>query len=214
MYNYNAEQIFVVHPRNSGGGILSFILSLDPLTPDLSFKKTSTQEKINLWKKHLDSFEKDAHLFNFINYNSPRYYYNINNTADFCHRYIQKCHFFELDSNKGEKNFLDCLNGKKRCIGIYLTDSCVDKLLSLRPQTSQTPDFYQKFIYSNLKKLLPTFYNINVEHVLSFQELLNLDVFLDHLNYCNEIFDLNINIDYARGVMLDWYKIIGGSNES
>ena len=208
MFNYSAEQVFVVHPRNSGGGIIAFLLSLDSQTSTVDFKKLSTEDKLNLWRAYVNTSPKNAHLAGFINFSSVNHLYNIQN-ADFCNRYIHKNHFFDFDAinNNKHHHFLDQATGEKKSIGIYLTDNCIEKLLSLRTHSPKI-DFYQKWVYSNQQKLLKEFYNINSLHYFSFSEMLDKDIFVDHVKYCKDLLNLDIDIDVSAGLIDQWYRII------
>jgi hypothetical protein len=210
MFNYNAEQILVVQPRNAGGGILSFLLSLDSITADITYKEKTVNEKITNWKSYVASptSAKNAHINGFLNFGHSDQIKNINR-ADYCNRYIHKCHFFELDGDKNNKHtLLYKLIGPKKSIGIYLTDKCINNLLLLRP-TTPAVDFYQQWVYSNQKILLDKFYDIKCQHTFSFSEMLNINLFMDHLTYCNEVLELDLNIDIAKCLIQEWYTIIG-----
>lgn len=209
MFNYSAEQIFVIQPHNTCGGLLSFLLSLDSQTSTIDFKKISLQNKLNLWQDYVKKTTiSDAHLAGFVNVGSANHTHNIHN-ADFCNRYIHKNHFYELDSLNDNKchPFLDQLTGEKKSIGIYLTDNCIEKLLALRPNTSNI-DFYQKWVYSNQKILLKEFYGISTLHYFSYSEVLDKDMFIDHLTYCKDLLNLDINIDISATLIDQWYRII------
>ena len=210
MFNFNAEQIFVVQPRNAGGGIVSLLLSLDSSTANLNFKNISVDEKLNTWNNHLSqNVGKDAHVYDFLNFGS-----NLHNTgieqADFCNRYIHKNHFYELDEINQDKQhaLLLKMTGDKKSVGIYLTDRCVEALLEIRPST-MTVDLYQKWVYANQKKLLLDFFGINTMHHFSFSDLLDKDLFIDHIKYCKDLLDLDLDIGVAEKIILQWYATIG-----
>jgi hypothetical protein len=209
MFNFDAEQIFVVQPRNAGGGIVSLLLSLDSSTANLNFRNTSVNEKLNAWNDHLSSnVKKDAHVYDFLNFGSNSHNIGIDQ-ADSCNRYIHKNHFFELDEINQDKQsaLLLKMTGAKKSVGIYLTDACVDALLDIRPSTTPI-DFYQRWIYTNQKKLLLDFFGITTIHHFSFLELLNRDIFIDHIKYCKDLLDLDLDIDVAEKIILQWYAII------
>jgi hypothetical protein len=210
MFNFNAQQIFVVQPRNAGGGIVSLLLSLDSSTASLNFKNISVDKKLDAWNNHLLLTDKnDAHVYDFLNFGSNSHTTRIDQ-ADFCNRYIHKNHFFELDEiNQYKQNTLLLkMTEEKKSIGIFLTDACVDALLELRPTTTPI-DFYQKWIYANQKKLLLDFFGIDTIHYFSFLELLNKDLFIDHIKYCKDLLDLDLDIDMAEKIISQWYANIG-----
>jgi hypothetical protein len=212
MFNFNAQQIFVVQPRNSGGGIVSFLLSLDSSTASLNFKNISVKDKLTHWNDHiLVNKDKDAHLYNFLNFGSPLHT-NFITQADFCNRYIHKNHFFELDYlTEDKKNpLISAMVGEKKSIGIYFTDECIKKILALRPSTEKI-DYYQKWVYANQKKLLSEFFEISTLHHFSFSDLLVKDTFIDHIKYCKELLDLDLNIDVAEKIITQWHTSINAT---
>ena len=180
MFNYAADQIFVIQPRGCGGGILSLLLSLDSRTASLNFQNKTVVSKIDDWQKFCQRTTKDAHIYGFVNFAASEHTKNIA-SADNSHRYIHKLHYYELDAINADKRnpLLSQMHGNKSSVGIYLTDQCESTLLRLRP-TLPSIDYYQKWIYANQAKLLPEFFDISSVHVLSFSEMLNLDAFLDH----------------------------------
>jgi len=208
MFNYSSENFFVIQPINAGGGLLSFLLSLDDRTASVGFKKMSVEEKLVQWDKHLATSPVNTHLIKFYNVNSNNHLSNIE-SADFCDRYVHKCHFYELDylNDQKQHSLLSNITGSKRSIGIYLTDNCVDIIHQLRPRTPPV-DFYQKWVYSNQARLLKEFYNINSVHTFSFTDMLDVDVLIDHLKYCQDRLDLSISVDKSREVVLQWYQLL------
>lgn len=211
MFNYHAQQIFVVQPRSAGGGILAFLLSLDSDTASLDFRSKTLGEKLQDWDLFLSGNPSDAHCYGFCNFGHNTHTENII-AADHCQRYVHKHHFYELDYvNERKRNpLLDQVKANKSGIGIYLTDTCIDIIKSLRPSTPDM-DFYQRWIYSNQQKLLPDFFGINCLHTLPFCDLLNLNTFVDHLAYCKEILRMDTDIDLFRPIILQWYLTIGHS---
>lgn len=200
MFNFQARQIFVTQPRNSGGGILAFLLSLDSKTASLNCQQQTLEQKINDWNSFISQRRNNAHVHGFNNVNQPIYWENIKN-ADCCERYIHKHHFYELfDHDK----ILWTAMSQKQSIGIYLTELCVEKLLRLRPHTPPI-DHYQLWIYSNQQKLMKDFFSTECRHVLPFSDMLDLDRFVDHLSYCKEIFDLDTDLTLYQHVIQQWY---------
>jgi hypothetical protein len=207
MFNYNAQQIFIVQPRNTGGGILSFILSLDSSTASLNFKNIPISKKLDDWNAHLSNPSNTAHLYDFINFNSPNHNTNVEQ-ADSCQKYIHKHHFFELDYINNDKQNPQLLKmPNKSAIGIYLSESCVEKLMELRSYTIPI-DFYQRWVYSNQEKLLSSFFNINTLHHFKFLDLLDKDTFIDHIKYCKDLLDSDLDIDIAEKIILQWYQLL------
>lgn len=207
MFNFAAEQIFVLHPRSAGGGILAFLLSLDTHTSTLDFKKTPLNKKIAQWQNFIAGDPNDAHLVGFVHVSHPAHLNNIT-TADHCDRYIHKNQFYELDGLcEHSPRLLPQMTGEKKSVGIYLTPQCVSKIIELRPQTPPI-DFYQMWVYSNQKQFLQQFYDISSVHCFSFSEMLDQDQFLDHVKYCKDILSLDIDLDTARTIITQWYKII------
>lgn len=208
MFNYSADQIFVVQPRGCGGGVLSLLLSLDSKTASLNFKHKDVTSKIGDWQNFCANHVKDAHVYGFVNFNAHKHRHNIK-VADHCQRYVHKLHYFELDALNQDKlhPLLLQMQGPKRSIGIYLTDQCQSTLENLRPDLPPI-DFYQKWIYANQSRLLPDFFGIDSLHNFSFSEMLDLEVFIDHLAYCRDILDLDIDINQSRSIIQQWYGII------
>lgn len=214
MFNYNATQIFVIQPRQAGGGILSFLLSLDSKTSSLNFKNISIEQKLKDWQQHIDRKSDTAHLYEFCNLGQDLHAANIQ-SADWCERYVHKQHFYELDfiNNNKQQPFLTQVTGKKQSVGIYLTDECIKKIkyIESRNQSRGTPgeiDFYQKWVYSNQKQLLKSFYNIETVHYFSFSDMLDCELLLDHLQYCKDILELDIDLNVSKEIIKQWYNQI------
>ena len=209
MFNYDARQIFVVQPRNTGGGITSILLTLDTQTANVGLKNISKAEKIQAWQNFTAQTPITAHVYGFNNFGHERHLQNLA-SADSSTRYVHKHHFYELDYlNNNKKHALLDQMSDKQAVGIYLTEECVDKLYKIRPNTVPV-DFYQRWIYSNQRMLLPTFFGIKCKHVWSFSEMLDTDKFLDHIMYCKELFDLDTDPDLYARVIRDWHTIIKG----
>lgn len=208
MFNYSADQIFVMQPRGCGGGILSLLLSLDSKSASLNFKHKDVTSKIDDWQNFNRYRVDNAHVYGFVNFGANEHSHNIK-VADHCQRYIHKLHYFELDAENQTKRhpWLAKIHGPKRSIGIYLTDKCQSTLENLRPDLPPI-DFYQKWIYANQSKLLPVFFDIESMHQISFSEMLDLEVFVDHLRYVRDILDLDIDIEQSRSIIQQWYRII------
>ena len=94
MFNFAADQLFVVQPRNTGGGILSLLLSFDTLCAGINFQNISTQQKLLQWKQHLNNTVANAHMHGHINFCSPAHNELIH-SADSSDRYVHKLHFHE-----------------------------------------------------------------------------------------------------------------------
>jgi len=209
MFNSTADQIFVVAPRNAGGGIVSLMLSLDQQTAALDFKTKTLDRKLREWKQFSSAPAQDAHLYGFCNFGQDLHTQLIS-SADHADRYVHKCHFYELDAVTASRRsaLLDSFTGQRRGIGIYLTDACVRRLRDMRPDTPVV-DWYQLWIYNNQARLLREFYDIHLLHVLPFSDMLEPDVMLDHLTYCRSIFDLDTDVDTYHAVLHDWYRVLG-----
>lgn len=205
-FNYVARQIFVTQPRNTGGGILAFLLSLDSNTASLNFKKQSLEKKLADWNNFVIQKKGNAHVHGFNNINQKKYQEDFHR-AETCGQYIHKHHFYELfeDVNSDASLLSKMIN--KHSIGIYLTESCVERLIALRPQTPAI-DYYQLWMYANQKKLLKDFFAIDCRHTLPFSDMLNIDQFIDHLCYCKSIFDLDTDCTIYQKVITQWYDII------
>ena len=207
MFNYEAEQIFVVQPRNTGGGLLSFLFSLDSCTASVNFRSQSLEQKLQTWDDHVNKRHADAHVHGFINFGHPLYLENLA-SADHSDRYIHKNHFYELLSDAADiKDSMLARMPHKRAIGIYLTESCVKILQKLRPQTPHV-DYYQLWVYANQRKILQDFFNIECMHTFAFSDMLDLDRISDHVKYCRDLFQLDIDINICRQIMQQWYGII------
>lgn len=206
MFNYDAQQVFVIHPRSTGGGIVSFLLSLGSNTASIDMRDMTTQAKLARWQEFLKSDPENSHMSGFVNFGHPEHAQCIEN-ADHCGRYVHKCHFYELDHPSGNHPLLQRLSADRPSIGIYVTDQCVDRLLGIRPNTPPA-DYYQTWVYSKQANLLKTFYGISSLHTFSFSEMLDIDVFLDHLKYCNDLLDIDTSLDLYRSVIQQWYRSV------
>jgi hypothetical protein len=205
MFNFAADQLFVVQPRNTGGGILSLLLSFDTLCASINFQNSSTQQKLALWDQHLKNTVVNAHMHGHINFCSP-VHNELINSADSSSRYIHKLHFHELMS-EDSKNLLIQMTGKKSSVGVYLTEDCADKLMQLRPHTDII-DYYQLWIYSNQKKLLLDYFDIESMHTWAFSDMLDANLFMDHLKYCEQCLKLDLDQDLCYRIINDWLDII------
>jgi len=231
MFNFAADQLFVVQPRNTGGGILSLLLSFDTLCAGINFQNISTQEKLLQWKQHLNNTVVNAHMHGHINFCSP-VHNELIHSADSSDRYVHKLHFHELLSedsknlliqitgkkyvhklhfhellSEDSKNLLIQITGKKNSVGIYLTEDCAEKLMQLRPHTDSI-DYYQLWVYNNQKKLLLDYFDIESMHTLSFSDMLDANLFMDHLKYCEQCLKLDLDQDLCYQVINDWLDII------
>jgi hypothetical protein len=205
MFNFAADQLFVVQPRNTGGGILSLLLSFDTLCAGINFQNISTQQKLLQWKQHLNNTVANAHMHGHINFCSPAHNELIH-SADSSDRYVHKLHFHELLS-EDSKNLLIQITGKKNSVGIYLTEDCAEKLMQLRPHTDSI-DYYQLWVYNNQKKLLLDYFDIESMHTLAFSDMLDANLFMDHLKYCEQCLKLDLDQDLCYQVINDWLDII------
>jgi hypothetical protein len=193
------------------------LLSLDDQTAFVNFKKLSVAEKLQVWNKHVDASSTNAHSIGFYNVNSNNHVKYIAD-ADYCERYVHKCHFYELDGptdfykvdglqDKKQISFLNNVTGSKKSIGIYLTDNCIDQLEQIRTHIPPS-NCYQTWVYRNQARLLKEFYNINSVHTFSFTDMLDVNVLIDHLKYCQDRLDLSISVDKSREVVLQWYQLL------
>ena len=209
MFNFAAEQIFVVQPRNTGGGILSLLLSFDSLSASINFQNVSIQQKLSTWKQHLNKLVSNAHMHGHINFCSPAHN-SLIESADFSNRYIHKLHFYELMSDDS-KILLHQMLGRKMSVGIYLTEKCAEKLMQLRPHTD-TIDYYQLWVYSNQKKLLLDYFGIESVHTWAFSDMLDADIFMDHLKYCEQCLELELDQNLCYQVIKDWLDMLHRSS--
>jgi hypothetical protein len=209
MFNFDAQQIFVLHPRQGGGGIVSAILSLDESSAALNFKNLSVNQKAQDMKSHFvrdydPEFGPNAHPYNFINFGHP-FHLGFMEQADLAPRYMHKGHFYELFDEKN-KQLLEKMS-HKLSVGISFTEECIEKVDAIR--TLKYPvDHYQKWIYDNQKTLLPQHFNIDCRHTIEFRDLLEETKFLDHIAYCCEVFDLKIDMTLAQDLVQGWHKKI------
>lgn len=201
MIDSNRINHIVVHPRYAGGGILAAVLSLDSRTADLSFTRAEPQEKYLRMMEHLQGTVSNAHAYGNVNIANEDWYRNLE-FADDCERYVHKGQFHAM---WGERNrqALDSLHNKK-AIGIYLTDQCVEALNQLRPNTRPDIDYYQTWVYSNLSTLLPNYIGIQCLHTMPFIDLLSIDRIMEHIGYCQELLDLDVDLDWARTLAQTW----------
>jgi len=211
-FDYGAEQLFVVAPRNVGSGILSLLLSLDRGSAALDFKQKSLDEKIHDWDRFRSRSTGDSHLYGFMNFGQPDHA-DAMAVADRCARYVHKCHFYELDAvtDNRRHSVLNKITGRKQAVGIWMSQYCVEKLQQIRPKTP-TADWYQLWIYSNQKSLLKDFFGIDCQHLLPFSDMLDLDMFMDHAKYCADLFALDINVDDHVSMIQQWYEIVQVNN--
>lgn len=204
MFNFSGRQIMVIQPIDAGGGIVSFLLSLSPYVASLNFKNINLDQKLQAWDSFLLRKTYHAHLYGFINFDSPQHVKNLQN-ADYCNTYIHKAHFSELqEQNLPMSSTLDKFDGETKSIGMFLTDACIE---SLALQGRHIPDtWYERWIYYEQKTLLKTFYNIDCLHTFPFIDLMNIDTFIDHLKYISYELNLDLDMDLSRKIISQWYK--------
>jgi hypothetical protein len=213
MFNFDAQQIFVIHPQQGGGGIVSVILSLDESSAALNFKNLSTEQKAQDLMMHFDrdhnpELGPNAHPYNFINFGQPLHL-EFMAKADSAYRYIHKGHFYELFDEK-KKQLLKKMP-RKSSVGVSFTEECIEKVDALR-KLKDPVNHYQKWIYDNQKTLLPQYFDIDCNHTIEFRDLLEEEKFLDHISYCCELFDLKINMALAQNLIQGWYKKLTEEN--
>jgi len=210
MFDYQSHHLFVIAPRNAGGGLLSLLLSLDTDTASLDFKKKTLDQKIRDWEDFFLCHNGNSHLYGFLNVSQSAHTVALSQ-ADACDRYIHKCHFYELDAVSTTKRnpLLESITGSKQAVGIYLTESCVEKLQTIRPQTPMI-DLYQRWIYANQRSLLSDFYAIESLHLISFSDMMDQDILIDNLKYCQDLFRLDTDLDTYRSIISQWYQILQG----
>jgi hypothetical protein len=207
MFNYNAQQVFVLQPVNTGGGLLSFLLSLDTETATLDFKNVSVDEKINSWNDYTNptATVTHAHLYGNINIGKPDHQMYIAQ-GKYADRYIHKCHFYELFSPENQQ-LVSLMGNNKISIGIYLTPECVDTLQKIRINTPPV-DLYQLWMYNNQQKLLHDFWGIKSIHTFPFIDMLDTTRLLDHVTYCRDLLNLDLNLDLCKTVIQAWQQKI------
>lgn len=206
MFNYGARQLFVIHPYQGGGSIFTSILSLDPGTAALNLKKLTVDEKLTAISSQLaDPTTVNAHVYGLMHFMTETYRERIRD-ANSSDRYVHHGHFYELFSDESQHELKKMSN--KIAIGINYTEDCVKQLreLSRGNDYNQIDHYYQMWIYNNLKTLLPTYFNIDCFHTINFSDLLNLDKFLDHLKFCSDELDLEINETTAKDLIIAWHK--------
>lgn len=215
MFNYAADHTLVLHPRNAGGAVLAFMLSLDSHTADLRFRQASLQQKLQVWYQWQQNKTQDsrsihstAHAYGCINFNRELHHECIAQ-AHPAPRYVHKGHFFELLSDTGPVPLLSQLTGVCRSIGIYLTPRCVERLQQLRPY-NESVDWYQMWIYANQRSIMPEYFKVQSLHHFSFSEMLDLDLFQDHVKYCKDLLELDIDMDVCRDVIQQWHRSVLG----
>jgi hypothetical protein len=207
MFNYNAQQVFVLQPVNTGGGLLSFLLSLETKTATLDLKCASINEKINNWNNYTNptATVTHAHLYGDINIGKPDHQMCIDQ-GEYADRYIHKCHFYELFSPENQQ-LVASLGSNKVSIGIHLTPGCVDTLQKIRVNTPLI-DLYQLWMYNNQQKLLHDFWNIKSIHAFPFIDMLDTTRLLDHVSYCRELLSLDLNLDLCKNIIQAWQQKI------
>lgn len=205
MFDYAAKQIFVLQPRNTGGGILSLLLSFDQNIASIDFKKKTLQQKIDEWNKHATNPGWTSHVHGHINFGGDSHDRLID-VADSCSCYIHKLHFFEFLGNRNQR-LLELMSGQRQSVGIYLTDQCVDHLTQLRPQTEPI-DYYQLWVYSNQRRILDQWFDIESMHVWPFSDMLQVDTFMDHIKYCEECLGLDLPHDLCVDTIKKWLQIL------
>jgi len=203
MFNYQARQIFVIHPRNAGGGLLAYLFSLDSRAAAINFKKQSLEEKLRDWYDFVQRRSGNAHVHGFINFGHNLYMENVAQ-ADHCDCYVHKSHFYEMFENQ---NSLLQMMPHKESIGLYLTENCIEQLVRFRPNTPKI-DYYQMWVYANQKSLLQNYFSINCRHWFTFSDLLNLDRVMDHLAYCRDLFTLDTDLAVYSQIIKQWYTLI------
>lgn len=209
MFNYEARQLFIVHPRGAGGGILANILSLDSKTAAQDLKNYDLDTKLDHIQNRLtNNQKKDAHPYGLINFMFPTYVNNVS-SADWAERYVQKCHYFELFSDDARDMLARMPN--KVGIGLCYSQPCLEELKKLPRGNDLVNDgyiHYYLWIYNNLRTLLPTYFGINCIHTIEFRDLLDLEKFLDHIRYISDELDLEIDLNTATELITEWHNKI------
>ena len=207
MFNFEAQQIFVVHPHHGGGGIVSAILSLDKSTAALNLQNLSSQQKAQNLLHYFEYpkssvFHVNAHPYGHINFAMAGQLQLIEQ-AESAYRYVHKTHFYNLFDTKAQQLLQKM--PQKFSVGIVFTDECIIKVHTIR-KFKQRIDHYQKWIYDNQKTLLPQYFGIDCKHTIEFRDLLEENNFLDHILYCCKLFDLEINMSLAKNLIQEWHK--------
>jgi hypothetical protein len=130
MFNYAAQQVFVIHPFGAGGGIVNAIFSLSTTCAALDFKLTSLDQKIQTLSHQLeDNNYNHAHAYGFVNIGSKNWCNNLP-TADLANVYIHKGHFYELTADNVQQELTRMPN--KVAVAISLGSQCNKNLRKIR----------------------------------------------------------------------------------
>lgn len=201
------------HPAGTGGGMLSFLLSLDSSAAALNFKSSSVEEKLAQWNKHLSvmqsSSNRNAHPYDFVHISSENYINNIE-TADYCSTYVHKGMFYEFENYRVnfQNTLFDRSEGELLSVGIYLTSECVEKMRIVRPYYFDDINYYQRWVYSNQVKLMKDLFNVNTVHHFAFSDMLDENLFVEHVQYCKDILQLDIDMDTVCSLIKEWHSNI------
>jgi hypothetical protein len=95
----------------------------------------------------------------------------------------------------------------KVSVGIYFTPDCVDILKKIRAK-SPAIDLYQLWMYNNQQKLLHEFWSIKSIHTLPFVDMLDTTRLIDHVSYCNDLLNLDLNLDLCKNIIEIWQQKI------
>jgi hypothetical protein len=215
MFNNDARHLFVIHPRQSGGGILATVLSLDTRTAALNFKNLSVEQKAQDSRRVLiDPMSINAHVYYGITHFMHTGFRSAYEEADHSERYVHKCHVYEMLSDEAKQQLMIMPN--KIAVGMSYTENCIEELRKLprgaflnrqdADNHSRWDRHYTNWIYSNLDTMLPTYFGINMLHSVEFSDLLKLDRFMDHVQYISDELDLDIDNDIAASLILAWQQ--------
>ena len=210
MFNYDAEQLLVLQPNATGGGLISFLLSLDSRCASVNFKKLSVEQKINDWNQWVTTRPSNAELYGWANFGSEEFKNNLQN-ADSCDSYVWKCHFLELDHPEHPHPILQKFSQPIRSVGIFVTDQCLEKLNTYRGNNHRVgADYYEKWVYSNQKMILKHWLNVECVRAIRFLEMLDLDNFTEYMYWIYKDLDLTIDMKITRQAISDWHSMLKG----
>jgi hypothetical protein len=180
MFNYQADNYLVLAPGFAGSALLRNILTLDPTSSDVFFKRSSTECKLRLIKstKISQTALHTMHIGDFDQIGFNTWDEKIQ-SADECNMYVHHGHIQRL-TNEYCKKQLAMMTTIKAIVVLVGSSQCLDLINYRRNVQGFGPiDNTESFLYNAGQEYLKSFYNIQVVHSLKFSTLANPDLFCE-----------------------------------
>ena len=178
MFNSNSSNTIITFYGGTRGNFVRCCLTLAPDTADASFKNSSTDDRLRIYK---DTVIKTptiisnppwgpCHMDNHVNYDNER----INN-ADYNGKYIHCGHLHQIPQSNNIEN---TLLSNKKFINISLSESEIHNLL-INPDMHVDNDAEEIYNHAN-GSYLNKFFNSKKFHNIPHEDIIVKDKFLEH----------------------------------